>query len=172
MKTLNFTWILAVLFTGLLPMKAVDAEPSLLVVPDLEAPVESSWENSIEALIRDAIDIDGLGENIFGNEFSVQSNIGEAESLQNQQTNESTGIRTNSPPSLFIEVSRDSRTWQTFDIQSDKAHLFNCERYRKIRVLTDGNATPAEYDVACRSRYVVYWNSELARWDIATIVRD
>ena len=76
------------------------------------------------------------------------------------------------PPTILIEMSRDGNTWQTFRVGSDRAHLFNCQRYKKIRVTTQGNNTPAEYDLSCTSRYAVYWNRELQRWDIVTIVRD
>lgn len=70
---------------------------------------------------------------------------------------------------LTIEVSEDGISWQSFNLQSDKVYPFDCQHYKKIRVSTTGNPTPVAYDLECQKRYVVYWNQNHYRWDIATI---
>ena len=74
---------------------------------------------------------------------------------------------------LEIEFSKDGESWQTFEVEPDNVSVFNCRRYKKVRVLTYGIHTPQqEYDVDCQNRYVVYWNTSFGYWDIATVVRN
>lgn len=74
-----------------------------------------------------------------------------------------------SRPSIFIAVSRDGENWQNFSVISGRSRKVDCNYYQKIKVSTEGHNTPAEYDLMCQTRHVIYWNQQLERWDIATI---